>query len=221
MFRYPAILIEAHPAVRGRITYAWKWRSCIGPHPPSAPLGAIYFVSRLTTLKTLLIPRQVAKTISKQRPISRFYIHIQIMTYRMEPIQPADFDTLVPPMFDAFGTHYEFVNALYPNHDTPSGRKAIAAKFRLMHKAATNTYWIKAVVTASGKAAGLAMWTSIEREENKPPEKDLDGPPGTWPSEEMKEYCRAMHRDVVAGRRRLILVEEVPIVGKWHFRKRV
>jgi hypothetical protein len=125
------------------------------------------------------------------------------MAYRIGHIEPTDFDTLVPPMFDAFGTHYEFVNALYPDHDTPRGRRAIVAKFRSMHKAAANTHWIKAVDTASGQAVGLAMWTSIEREEEKPPEKDLDGPPGTWPSEEVKEYCRAMHRDV--GRKRFRL----------------
>ena len=133
------------------------------------------------------------------------------MSYKIEQIQDEDFEDIVPRMFSAFGNGYEFVNALYPSHSTPAGHKAIASRFRSMKTAAVNTHWIKVVDTVTAQSVGLALWTLIE--EAKPPETALDGPPGTWPSQIEKEYCQAMHRSLVADRRKLIRENDLPIIS--------
>ncbi|KAF2681408.1 hypothetical protein K458DRAFT_391797 [Lentithecium fluviatile CBS 122367] len=108
------------------------------------------------------------------------------MTYTIERIQDEDFAYIVPRMFSTFGNSYEFVNSLYPNYSTPAGHKKIAGKFQSTKNAAANATWTKAIDAVSTKAVDLAVWTLIE--ETKPPETELDGPPGTWPSKADKEY---------------------------------
>ena len=134
------------------------------------------------------------------------------MAYRVELVEDADFAYIVPRVFEAFGDDYEFVNTLYPGHQTEAGHIKITSRFIALKYSVPNTHWIKAVDVASGEIAGFSMWTVIDNE--KPPEVELDGPPGTWTSEEEKDYCRAMHRALVSDRRRIIRNNTLPIMSK-------
>ncbi|KAF1979427.1 hypothetical protein BU23DRAFT_643107 [Bimuria novae-zelandiae CBS 107.79] len=132
------------------------------------------------------------------------------MAYRLEEVQDSDFLYMVPRMLEAFGNGYEFTNTLYPGHETKAGQSKIVSRLVAVKNAIRNTHWVKAVATASGEIARFAMWTILDKE--KPPELDLDGPMGTRPNEEGKEYCRAMHRVVMAERRRVIRDNDLPIL---------
>ena len=87
------------------------------------------------------------------------------------------------------------------------------SRFLAGKHAAPNTKWIKAVAVASGEIVGFAMYTVIDQK--KPPEIDVDGPPGTWADEEEKQYCQALHRSLLALRRKAIRENDLPIMRKY------
>ncbi|PVH94100.1 hypothetical protein DM02DRAFT_694119 [Periconia macrospinosa] len=132
------------------------------------------------------------------------------MAYQIELVEDDDFSYIVPGLFEAMGNDYEFMNVLYPGHHTPAGQSKIASRFCALKNASAKGKWLKAVEIATGKIVGFAMWTVIDEE--KPPEKELDGPPGTWPSEEEKRYCRELHRALLVDRRREIRENDLPIM---------
>jgi hypothetical protein len=132
------------------------------------------------------------------------------MAYRIEPVEDSDLAYIVPRMFEAIGTEIQFINALWPNNHTPDGQSKIASRMLAGKNAAPNTKWIKAVAVDSGEIVGMAMWTVIDKK--KPPEVDVDGPPGTWADEEEKRYCQALHRSLMAHRRKVIRENDLPIM---------
>lgn len=87
------------------------------------------------------------------------------------------------------------------------------SRFLAGKNAAPNTKWIKAVAVDSREIVGFAMWTVIDQK--KPPEVDVDGPPGTWVDEEEKEYCQALHRSLLVPRRKAIRENDLPIMCKY------
>lgn len=138
-------------------------------------------------------------------------IHVG-MEYRIETVEDADFSYIIPRMFEAIGDDYEFINVLYPGHQTQAGQSKIASRFIALKEANPNGKWMKAVSVTSGEIVGFALWTVLDQ--SKPPEVELSGPPGTWPSNEEKEYCQAMYRVLLADRRRLIRENSLPIMSK-------
>lgn len=137
------------------------------------------------------------------------------MAYRIELVDDSDFAYIVPRLFEAIGTNYEFMNVLYPGHHTSAGQIKIASRFCALKNASTKSKWLKAIDTASEEIVGFAMFTVID--EQKPPEIELDGPPGTWPSNEEKRYCQALHRALLVDRRRTIRESDLPIMSKSGF----
>lgn len=134
------------------------------------------------------------------------------MEYQIEFVEDDDFTYIVPRIFEAMGNNNEFMNVLYPGHHTPVGQNKIASRFRTMRNASSKSKWLKAIETTSGEIVGFAMWTVIDEE--KPPETELDGPPGTWSSEEEKRYCRALHRAFLVDRRKAIRENDLPIMSR-------
>jgi hypothetical protein len=134
------------------------------------------------------------------------------MTYRVELVKDHDLDQIVPRTFEAMGNGYEFMNVMWPDHHTPDGQRKIVARFLAIKDAAPNTKWIKAVAVPSEEIVGFAMWTIINQQ--RPPELDIDGPPGTWADEEEKKYCQALHRSLLASRRKAIRDNDLPIMCK-------
>ena len=134
------------------------------------------------------------------------------MEYRIESLEDADIEYIVPRMFEAIGADYEWINVLYPGHQTEAGQSKIISRFTAMKKSAHNSKWIKAVSTTSGEIVGFALWTVIDKE--KPPETELQGPPGTWPDEKEEKYCKTLHRLLITDRRKVIRENDLPIVCK-------
>ena len=134
------------------------------------------------------------------------------MAYRTESVEDADFEYIVPRMFEAIGNDYEFINVLYPGHQTQAGQSKITSRFTAWKNSIPNLKWAKAVSVTSEEIVGIAMWTVID--EKKPPETELDGPPGTWPNDEEKKYCQSLHRALLTDRRRVIRENDLPIMSK-------
>jgi hypothetical protein len=134
------------------------------------------------------------------------------MAYRIEPIEGSDLAYIVPRMFEAIGTEVQLINTLCPDNHTPDGQRKIVSRMLAGKKAGTNTKWIKAVAVDSGEIVGMALYTVIDQTE--PPEVDVDGPPGTWPDEEETRYCQALHRTLMAHRRKVIRENDLPTMRK-------
>ncbi|KAL5114925.1 hypothetical protein ACEQ8H_007172 [Pleosporales sp. CAS-2024a] len=132
------------------------------------------------------------------------------MTYRIEPVSDSDLPHLIPPLFQAMGPSYEFMNAMWPDNQTPSGQAKIAARMLAIKRAAPHTHWTQAVDTTTNAPVGFAMWTAIDAD--KPAEKDVDAPADTWKDEAEKKYAVLLHRSLLECRRRAIRENEVPIM---------
>jgi hypothetical protein len=99
------------------------------------------------------------------------------MAYRTKPLEDADFEYIIPWMFEAIGKDCEFINVLYPGHQSQAGQSKIASCFIALKNAAPNGKSIKAVAVTSGDIVGFALWTVIDQK--KHPEAELDVPSGT------------------------------------------
>ncbi|KAJ4345861.1 uncharacterized protein N0V89_011996 [Didymosphaeria variabile] len=115
----------------------------------------------------------------------------------------ADFYKFAPLMFEA----------IHPNGNlTPEAQTLHASGF-IAHKGFDPTVqWVKVTDTGTGEIIGVAQWLIIKDE--KPPEFDFDGPPGTWKDEKEKLYAQDIYRSFVRYRRDVIRNNDLPIVGE-------
>jgi hypothetical protein len=130
--------------------------------------------------------------------------------------EDADFYKFTPFMFQAISPN-GFVDTCWPNGDKPEALQLHASGF-IAHKGFDPTVkWSKVTDTATGEIIGVAQWLIIT--DQKPPEFDFDGPPGTWENDTEKKYAQEIYRSFVRHRRELMRKEELPIVGKWRCRR--
>ncbi|PSN71123.1 hypothetical protein BS50DRAFT_486647 [Corynespora cassiicola Philippines] len=88
----------------------------------------------------------------------------------------ADFPQFTPLMFEAIHPN-GFVDACWPNNLDPEAQKLHASGF-VFHKNMDSTVtWTKVTDTETGEIIGVAQWLVLK--DQKPPEMDFDGPPGT------------------------------------------
>jgi hypothetical protein len=125
--------------------------------------------------------------------------------------EDADFQKFAPLMFEAIHPN-GFVDACWPNNLDAEAQKLHASGFAF-HKSMDSTVtWTKVTDTETNEIIGVAQWFILK--DQKPPEFDFDGPPGTWENDTEKEYAQDIYRSFVRPRRELIRNEELPLVGK-------
>ena len=113
-------------------------------------------------------------------------------------------------MFDAMNGSSPFVNALYPDNLTLEGRsKALTRHLELKHLDSSQT-WHKVVDKTTGRIAGMAMWNVYT--EARPQEHDLDAPQGYWPTEDEREFARAIFRSFMVYRRKIMKNTSGPVM---------
>jgi hypothetical protein len=122
-----------------------------------------------------------------------------------------DFPKFAPLMFEAIRPN-GFVDACWPNNLDPEMQKLHANGF-IFHKNMDPTVaWTKVTDTETGEIIGVAQWLILK--DQKPPEFDFDGPPGTWENDTEKKYAQDIFRSFARHRRDVIRNEDLPIVGK-------
>lgn len=125
--------------------------------------------------------------------------------------EDADFTvSFMDAMFDAINGSSPFVNALYPDNMTLEGREKAVDRHLELKRLDASQKWEKGVETTTGEIAGMAMWNVYERE--KPLEMDLDGPPGYWPTEDEREFAKAIFRSFMEYRRKIIKETPGPVM---------
>ncbi|KAF2649419.1 hypothetical protein K491DRAFT_698110 [Lophiostoma macrostomum CBS 122681] len=121
----------------------------------------------------------------------------------------ADFFKVVPFMFEA-SLPNPFIEACWPNGRDAEAQKRHAAGF-IAHKNMDPTVtWTKVTDTETRQIVGVAQWFVFK--DNKPPEMDFDGPPGTWKTDDAKKYAQEVYALVTSHRRQVIRENDVPIV---------
>ncbi|KAF2008735.1 hypothetical protein BU24DRAFT_359683 [Aaosphaeria arxii CBS 175.79] len=114
-------------------------------------------------------------------------------------------------MFEAIHPN-GFVDACWPRNLAPEAQSVHASGF-IAHKGFDPTVqWVKVTDTGTGDIIGVSQWLIIKDE--KPPEFDFDGPPGTWKDEKERLYAQDIYRSFVRYRRDVLRSNNLPIVGK-------
>lgn len=120
------------------------------------------------------------------------------MSFILAPAEDADMPRLFEITSLAFKHNEPFWDAMYPHHDTPSGRQQGGARFVKAKHADPNTLYLKAVDASSGEIAGFAKWNVFRNRFQPPARAEGD----FWDSPDDKEYCQHLmtefNRDRIA-----------------------
>jgi len=133
------------------------------------------------------------------------------MAYQLELCKAEDLTPAVMKLiFDAFGGRSQLMNAMHPHVDTPEGLEKTCLRYQNLSKNDYSQRWVKVMV--DGEIIGVSQWCIYDGP--KPPEVDLDGPPGTWDSADDKEWAQSLYRSLMAYRRPIIRAATGPVICK-------
>jgi hypothetical protein len=120
------------------------------------------------------------------------------MTLELGVCEDADMHRCFEILSTAFGSEHEYINVLFPSHETSSGR--IVGGQRLLHTKHTDPVatFIKVTDTSTGEIIGIAKWNIYN--DVIPPEMGL-GTTEFWDSKEMAEYADSIYRAYLKERR--------------------
>ena len=132
------------------------------------------------------------------------------MDFTVDFCKDEDFEAMMPVMFGAMAGRSQFVNAVYPHNLTPEGQKKHEQTFLYLKSIDPSQRWLKATDNSTGEMVGIAQWNVYDGA--KPPEIELDGPPGTWDTDDDKEWAQAMFTAYMEDRRRIIREATGPVI---------
>jgi hypothetical protein len=121
------------------------------------------------------------------------------MPFHIEKCTEADMARFFEIVSLAFGHEHEYIESVYPDHDTPAGRAAGAERMLATMKADIYATWLK-VVNEEGEMVAGAKWNIYDHV--LPPEFEAEG--DYWKSDEEKEYGQHMFRTYLVPRRKAI-----------------
>jgi len=120
----------------------------------------------------------------------------------------------IPRVFElvslSFGHDHEYMDAIFPHHDTPAGRKAGSERLLKSFHEDTHGIFLKLVDTESGAIAAAAKW-NIYNGGPVPPQPELDG--DYWTTEDDKEFAKGMFKEFFTARQGLIKETKAHLAG--------
>ncbi|KAL8811339.1 MAG: hypothetical protein Q9223_000357 [Gallowayella weberi] len=122
------------------------------------------------------------------------------MVLKLEPCTDDDMDRTFAIVSSAFGHEHTYFDAVYPAHDTPSGRKNGGDRLLAIKHSDPLTTFLKVTDTDTGEMIAAAKWNIYDGV--VPEEAELDG--DYWEGEEEKEYAMYMFREYLGPRRAAI-----------------
>jgi hypothetical protein len=135
------------------------------------------------------------------------------MAFTVEPANDADIDKIIAIMFQCYDDKNAYINAVFPRGLTDEGHRLNVERMLFIKSVAPTVWWDKVVDSETGELVGGAMWNL--RKEEKPPAYEIDGPPGTWGSEEEKRYAQALQRSFAEDEGKLWATKDLPLLGMW------
>ena len=122
------------------------------------------------------------------------------MVLKVAPCEDNDMERAFTILSLAFGHEHSYIDAVYPDHDTPLGRRIGGERFIAVKKSDPNTHFIKVFEEETGHIIAMAKWNVYDGA--VPEDLDLDG--DFWKSEEDKEYAQHLCREFLRLRRKAI-----------------
>lgn len=133
------------------------------------------------------------------------------MPFKLELCTDADMAPTFAILSKAFGHEHPYIDAAFPQHDTPAGRAIGASRMLAIKHSDPNTTFIKVMDTDTGTMIAQAKW-NIYRS-TIPPELELDG--DFWENEEEKEYAQLLCGEYLIPRIRAIRESGGNLLCKW------
>lgn len=137
-------------------------------------------------------------------------VPITLSLCEAQDITPS-FMTLV---FQAFAGNSPLVNAMHQHNDTGEGVEKARQKYLKLLELDYSQRWIKATKD-DGEIVGAAQWNVYDGA--MPPQADLDGPPGTWDTQDDKEWAQYLLRSLMAYRRPILTEATGPVICSYKF----
>jgi hypothetical protein len=138
------------------------------------------------------------------------------MAYKISECTDDDISTrLVDIIFDSMHGRNNLINAIRQHNMTSEGRERARQGYLRMNAMDPSVRWFKATDSQTDEMIGVAMWNVYR--DSKPPEKSLDGPPGTWDTEEDKEYAVAMFESFIVYRRKVLREANGPVICTYSY----
>ncbi|KAL8736507.1 MAG: hypothetical protein Q9166_000299 [cf. Caloplaca sp. 2 TL-2023] len=122
------------------------------------------------------------------------------MVLKLQTCTDEDMHRTFEIVSSAYGHEHPYIDAVYPSHDTPSGRQTGGDRLLAIKRSDPHTTFLKVTDTATGEMIAQAKWNVYDG--IVPREGELDG--DFWGGEDEKEYARYLFREYLAPRRAAI-----------------
>lgn len=123
------------------------------------------------------------------------------MSFEVAPCVPEDMERAFAVYSEAFALEHPLVNYMFPNHNTPIGRRIGAERFRDTMASSPNSTYVKVTDKDTGIIAGVAKWGIYDGV--IPKDTGLEG--DYWDSEDDKDLAKEIGRGFVELRRKAIV----------------
>ncbi|KAL1609176.1 hypothetical protein SLS59_001540 [Nothophoma quercina] len=122
-------------------------------------------------------------------------------SFEVQPCTEADIPRVFEIISLAFAHDHEYVDAIFPAHATPAGRRIGTERMLQIFQGDSYGHFMKVVDHDSGKVIAAAKWNIYESGEI-PPQPAIDG--DYWDSEEDKEFAQSLFHAFFAPRQKAI-----------------
>ncbi|KAL9102560.1 MAG: hypothetical protein Q9163_002310 [Psora crenata] len=122
------------------------------------------------------------------------------MPLKLEVCTDNDMPRAFAILSSAFGHEHPYIEACFPEHDQPEGRKVGGERMLAIKHADPNTTLLKVTDTESGEMMAFAKWNIYDSV--VPEEVELEG--DFWPGQDEKEYAQHLFRQYLVPRRKAI-----------------
>jgi len=144
------------------------------------------------------------------------------MAPTVESMTEADFPRGFEILSEAFAHDHEYIETVFPKHETASGRKIGGERLLSIDKAQTYAHFLKAL-DAKGEIIAMAKWNLFR---NEIPPEDGIGTQEFWDDKATAEYADSIYRHYLTKRRKAIRESggnlaslDLLVVDPKHFRK--
>lgn len=124
---------------------------------------------------------------------------------------PADIPRVFEIVSLAFANDHEYVDAVFPAHTTPAGRKVGSERMLQTFHGDPYGNFVKVVDSDTGDIIAAAKW-NIYKAGEVPPQPEIDG--DYWENEEEKEFAQCIFRAFFAPRQKVIEETDGRLVGE-------
>jgi hypothetical protein len=131
-------------------------------------------------------------------------------SFKVQSCTQADIPRVFEIISLAFGHNHEYMDAIFPAHDTPEGRRTGAERMLQIFHGDPYGHFVKVVDGDTGIIAGAAKWNVYESGV-VPPQPTIGG--DYWESEEDRGFAQALFHGFFALRQKVIEETNGNLVG--------